>query len=171
MSIGGPVTQLAVLTAAALAGMAWCRQAGAEAAHLKLPIASAGAWSALGLFRDLAVGAADIGGFCIHALSSHSPIFSIDQAPWYLAADTWVLPLLRDAMVPSGWISDDRFLTGYGFAQAVPGPLFTLAAYLGAANDYAPSAWSACVAVIFIFSTRTAHDDHGTRAVGPRCSP
>jgi chromate transporter len=62
-----------------------------------------------------------------------------------------VLPLLRDAMVPPGWISDDRFLTGYGLAQAVPGPLFTLAAYLGAANAYAPSAWSACVAVIFIF--------------------
>jgi chromate transporter len=62
-----------------------------------------------------------------------------------------VLPLLRDAMVPFGWISDDRFLTGYGLAQAVPGPLFTLAAYLGAANVYAPSALSACVALIFIF--------------------
>jgi chromate transporter len=62
-----------------------------------------------------------------------------------------VLPLLRDAMVPFGWISDDRFLAGYGLAQALPGPLFTLAAYLGAANAYVPSAWSACVAVIFIF--------------------
>ena len=43
-----------------------------------------------------------------------------------------VLPLLRDALVPSGWISDNAFLSGYGAAQAVPGPLFTFAAYLGA---------------------------------------
>jgi chromate transporter len=42
-----------------------------------------------------------------------------------------VLPLLRDALVTPGWISDDTFLTGYGAAQAVPGPLFTFAAYLG----------------------------------------
>jgi chromate transporter len=43
-----------------------------------------------------------------------------------------VLPLLRNEVVPPGWISDDVFLAGYGAAQAVPGPLFTFAAYLGA---------------------------------------
>jgi chromate transporter len=43
-----------------------------------------------------------------------------------------VLPLLRDAVVGPGWVSDDTFLAGYGAAQAVPGPLFTFAAYLGA---------------------------------------
>ena len=43
-----------------------------------------------------------------------------------------VLPLLREAFVTPGWISDDAFLAGYGAAQAVPGPLFTFAAYLGA---------------------------------------
>jgi len=43
-----------------------------------------------------------------------------------------VLPLLRDAFVAPGWVSDDTFLAGYGAAQAVPGPLFTFAAYLGA---------------------------------------
>jgi chromate transporter len=42
-----------------------------------------------------------------------------------------VLPLLRDAFVTPGWVSDDTFLAGYGAAQAVPGPLFTFAAYLG----------------------------------------
>lgn len=42
-----------------------------------------------------------------------------------------VLPLLRAEMVPPGWITDDAFLAGYGAAQAVPGPLFTFAAYLG----------------------------------------
>lgn len=43
-----------------------------------------------------------------------------------------VLPLLREAFVTPGWLSDDVFLAGYGAAQAVPGPLFTFAAYLGA---------------------------------------
>jgi chromate transporter len=43
-----------------------------------------------------------------------------------------VLPLLREAFVASGWVSEDVFLAGYGAAQAVPGPLFTFASYLGA---------------------------------------
>ncbi len=43
-----------------------------------------------------------------------------------------VLPLLREAFVAPGWITDDAFLAGYGAAQAVPGPLFSFAAYLGA---------------------------------------
>jgi chromate transporter len=44
-----------------------------------------------------------------------------------------VLPLLRAEIVPRGWLTDDQFLAGYGAAQALPGPLFTFAAYLGAA--------------------------------------
>jgi chromate transporter len=44
-----------------------------------------------------------------------------------------VLPLLQSAVVPSGWVAGDAFLAGYGAAQAVPGPLFTFAAFLGAA--------------------------------------
>jgi chromate transporter len=43
-----------------------------------------------------------------------------------------VLPLLSKAFVTPGWVSEDAFLAGYGAAQAVPGPLFTFAAYLGA---------------------------------------
>jgi chromate transporter len=43
-----------------------------------------------------------------------------------------VLPLLRATLVPIGWIDDGRFLAGYGAAQALPGPLFTISAYLGA---------------------------------------
>lgn len=43
-----------------------------------------------------------------------------------------VLPLLEREFVPTGWISDEEFLAGYGAAQAVPGPLFTFAAYIGA---------------------------------------
>jgi chromate transporter len=49
-----------------------------------------------------------------------------------------VLPLLRDAFVAPGWVSDNTFLAGYGAAQAVPGPLFTFAAYLGAVVQPSP---------------------------------
>lgn len=52
-----------------------------------------------------------------------------------------VLPLLQQAVVPRGWIGNDAFLAGYGAAQAVPGPLFTFAAYLGAAMKSAPNGW------------------------------
>lgn len=52
-----------------------------------------------------------------------------------------VLPLLQAEVVPSGWVSNEAFLAGYGAAQAVPGPLFTFAAFLGAASTAAPSGW------------------------------
>jgi chromate transporter len=42
-----------------------------------------------------------------------------------------VLPLLEKEVVPAGWMTEEQFLAGYGAAQAVPGPLFTFAAYLG----------------------------------------
>jgi len=51
-----------------------------------------------------------------------------------------VLPLLRAEVVPR-WIGDDAFLAGYGLAQALPGPLFSFAAYLGAAMRVAPTGW------------------------------
>jgi len=50
-----------------------------------------------------------------------------------------VLPLLQAEVVPSGWVSNDAFLAGYGAAQAVPGPLFTFAAYLGTVMGPAPN--------------------------------
>jgi chromate transporter len=50
-----------------------------------------------------------------------------------------VLPLLQAAVTPPGWIGNDAFLAGYGAAQAVPGPLFSFAAYLGAAMGPAPN--------------------------------
>ena len=52
-----------------------------------------------------------------------------------------VLPLLRSAVVPPGWISDASFLAGYGAVQAMPGPLFTFAAYLGTVIASKPHAW------------------------------
>ncbi|WP_374544917.1 chromate efflux transporter [Rhodoblastus sp.] len=50
-----------------------------------------------------------------------------------------VLPLLQQAVVPPGWINADAFLAGYGAAQAVPGPLFSFAAFLGAAMIGSPN--------------------------------
>jgi chromate transporter len=52
-----------------------------------------------------------------------------------------VLPLLQSLVVPAGWVSNDAFLAGYGAAQAVPGPLFTFAAYLGAAMASPLGGW------------------------------
>ncbi len=52
-----------------------------------------------------------------------------------------VLPLLQAEVVPPGWVSNEEFLAGYGAAQAVPGPLFTFAAYLGAVRHEPPNGW------------------------------
>ena len=63
-----------------------------------------------------------------------------------------VLPLLQPEVVPPGWVSTDVFLAGYAAAQAVPGPLFTFAAFLGAASTVAPNGpLGAAVAVAGIF--------------------
>ena len=64
-----------------------------------------------------------------------------------------VLPLLQAEVVPPGWVSNDAFLAGYGAAQAVPGPLFTFAAYLGTVMGPAPNGVIGgllCLAAIFL---------------------
>jgi chromate transporter len=53
-----------------------------------------------------------------------------------------VLPLLQTEVVPPGWVTNGEFIAGYGAAQAVPGPLFTFAAYLGAVMHQAPNGWA-----------------------------
>ena len=63
------------------------------------------------------------------------------------------MPLLQSEVVPSGWVSNDVFLAGYGAAQAVPGPLFTFAAYLGAVLEPLPNGLTGgliCLAAIFL---------------------
>jgi chromate transporter len=63
-----------------------------------------------------------------------------------------VLPLLQDSVVGNGWLDENGFLAGYGAAQAVPGPLFTFAAYLGAAKNFAPNGIAgAALALVAIF--------------------
>jgi chromate transporter len=53
-----------------------------------------------------------------------------------------VLPLLQAEVVPPGWVTNEQFIAGYGAAQAVPGPLFTFAAYLGAVMLQPPNGWT-----------------------------
>ena len=63
-----------------------------------------------------------------------------------------VLPLLQAEVVPTGWVDNDAVLAGYGAAQAVPGPLFTFAAFLGASMNQAPTGWLGgliCLLAIF----------------------
>ena len=63
-----------------------------------------------------------------------------------------VLPLLSDAVVTPGWVGEDRFLAGYGAVQAVPGPLFSFAGFLGASLRVGPSGVpGAILAVAAIF--------------------
>ena len=64
-----------------------------------------------------------------------------------------VLPLLRAEVVPADWVTDNMFLAGYGAAQAVPGPLFTFAAYLGTVMTQPPNGWLGgilCLVAIFL---------------------
>jgi len=64
-----------------------------------------------------------------------------------------VLPLLQAEVVPAGWVNNDTFLAGYGAAQAVPGPLFTFTAFLGASMNDAPGGWLGgmiCLLAIFV---------------------
>jgi len=66
-----------------------------------------------------------------------------------------VLPLLQAEVGPPGWVSNEAFFAGYGAAQAVPGPLFTFAAYLGTVSTVPPNGWMGaliCLAGIFASS-------------------
>jgi chromate transporter len=64
-----------------------------------------------------------------------------------------VLPLLQAEVVPTGWVGADAFLAGYGAAPAMPGPLFTFAAFLGAARGVAPTGWlGGLIALLAIFT-------------------
>lgn len=64
-----------------------------------------------------------------------------------------VLPLIHAEVVPTGWVAEEEFVAGYGAAQAVPGPLFTFAGYLGAVMQPEPTGWQGaaiCLAAIFL---------------------
>ncbi len=63
-----------------------------------------------------------------------------------------VLPLLKEEVVSTGWVSNDSFLAGYGVAQAIPGPLFTFASFLGAVSNLYPRGWiGGLLALVAVF--------------------
>jgi len=88
----------------------------------------------------------------------HSPALSMLDAFYRAGSLVFggghvVLPLLQAEVVPTGWVSNDSFLAGYGVTQAMPGPLFTFAAFLGASMQVAPNGWvggTLCLIAIFI---------------------
>ena len=127
------VLQLAALGAGAVAGAFLCRNVGHAGIELPAVTDHRMAWIALAVFCVLLIALPALG-----ALSTHGPTALVNifyrAGALVFGGGHVVLPLLQNALVPGRWISNDGFLAGYGFAQAMPGPLFTFAAYLGAAS-------------------------------------
>jgi chromate transporter len=144
--------QIAAIGLGALAGLALCRaetKPSADALQVRMP-----AWAGL---LCLALFAVLLAGGPLAEAVAHSPAIARFDAIYRCGALVFggghvVLPLLNDAVVKSGWVSQDRFLAGYGVAQAVPGPLFTFAAYLGAVMRGPPNgAVGALLGLVAIF--------------------
>ncbi|MBV7481770.1 chromate efflux transporter [Bordetella sp. BOR01] len=145
--------QVAVLVVACVAGMLCLSQA-RQVLHEPLPMGvgrrAGAAW--LALFGVLLAGlplAAAV--FPSHALALVDAFYRAGSLVF--GGGHVVLPLLQAEVVPPGWVDNDIFLAGYGAAQAVPGPLFTFAAFLGASLQGHPSGWVGgmlCLAAIFL---------------------
>jgi chromate transporter len=148
---GGALLQIAALLIGAIGGALLCRNLPAAPALPVMPVTLRTGGIALALFFVLLLALPLAGAAAPHSLLALCGIFYKAGALVFGGGHV-VLPLLRDALVPQGWLSDGSFLAGYGVAQAIPGPLFTFAAYLGAtvAPAGAASLWSA-LALIFIF--------------------
>ncbi len=105
---------------------------------LLIPVSRANAAIAAALFAALLVGLPVLAqATSSHALALFASFYR--SGALVFGGGHVVLPLLQQAVVPQGWIGNDAFLAGYGAAQAVPGPLFTFAAYLGTAMQDAPN--------------------------------
>jgi chromate transporter len=144
------ILQLGVIAAGAAAGWALCRESGGSAPEgVAMPvsrgfgIACLVAFLAVLALAFLPLGAG-AGALFAAFYRSGALVFGGGHV---------VLPLLRDAVVVPGWVSDGAFLAGYGAAQAVPGPLFTFAAYLGTVAAGAPGGITgAAIALAAIFA-------------------
>jgi chromate transporter len=148
---GSPGQVATILAAGAIGALFFRRSVVALPLTMRFPIGRRTAIGAGVAFLALLVGlpvAADLG-------SSHAVDLS---AAFYRAGALVfggghvVLPLLDDAVVGAGWVSQEAFLAGYGVTQAVPGPLFTFSAYLGAIGEPAPNGVvGALIAIVAIF--------------------
>ncbi|MFO1160219.1 MAG: chromate efflux transporter [Reyranellaceae bacterium] len=145
--------QIGAIVLGGLAGLGLTRDAPpADHAHLPLSVSrKTGLWC-LAAFFVLLVG--------LPVLATSAGSHALDLVDAFYRAGSLVfggghvvLPLLQEAVVPRGWISNDAFLAGYGAAQAVPGPLFTFAAYLGAAMQPAPGGIAgALICLVAVFA-------------------
>jgi chromate transporter len=149
--VSGSLVQIAALLIGAVGGALLCRDLPAAPGLPAMPVTLRTGGVALALFLILLVALPLAGAAAPHSLLALAGIFYKAGALVFGGGHV-VLPLLRDALVPQGWLSDDSFLAGYGVAQVIPGPLFTFSAYLGAVVAPASGAllWSA-VALVFMF--------------------
>ncbi|MFI4934262.1 MAG: chromate efflux transporter [Caulobacterales bacterium] len=151
--VATPLVQLAVIAAGLAVGFAFLRGAPDEARpELPVIVGRRAGGLALVLFGVLLFG--------LPALAAASGDHGLDLFARFYRVGSLVfggghvvLPLLQAEVVAPGWVSRDAFLAGYGAAQAVPGPLFTFAAYLGAVMGPSPNGWTGaviCLAAIFL---------------------
>jgi chromate transporter len=144
--------QIGAIVLGAVAGVVLLpRTAAPPGSDLAVPIGRAFALVCLALFFALLIGlpilAAAVGNHALELFASFYRSGSLVFGGGHV-----VLPLLQASVVPPGWISDDAFLAGYGAAQAVPGPLFTFSAYLGAAMAPPSNGWlGAVICLIAVF--------------------
>ena len=148
----GASGQIIAIAAGALAGTLFCRGAVMPPkTQMVSPVSNALSLASLAAFFIL------LFGLPFLAARLHSHALAVFDAFYRSGALVFggghvVLPLLRDAVGAPGWISTDAFLAGYGAAQAVPGPLFTVAAYLGSVMDGPPNGIAGgLIALIAIF--------------------
>ncbi|MGH8666548.1 MAG: chromate efflux transporter, partial [Burkholderiales bacterium] len=145
--------QVAAIAIGALAG--WLFLAGKSDnayAELDMPFGKAAGAVCLALFFALLIGLPVAAGlYPGQALAVFDSFYR--SGSLVFGGGHVVLPLLQSEVVPHGWVTNDRFLAGYGAAQAVPGPLFTFAAYLGTIMTSEPNGWSGavlCIVAIFL---------------------
>jgi chromate transporter len=145
------LNQLLAIVLGGVAGLVLCRRDEAQASGaVTVRISRAAGIASLALFVVLLVGLQLGSQLWPRSLLALFNAFYRSGALVFGGGHV-VLPLLRGAVVVPGWVSDDSFLAGYGAAQAVPGPLFTFAAYLGAVAMPSRALLGAAVALVGIF--------------------
>jgi len=144
--------QLAVIAAGALFGAGFLRaNVRVMPASFGIPISQTSALLAIGLFFFLLAGLPAVAALSQNGVSALANAFYRAGALVFGGGHV-VLPLLQETVVEPGWVGRDDFLAGYGAAQALPGPLFTVSAFLGAKSSVGPGGVAgALVALIAIF--------------------
>jgi chromate transporter len=148
----GSVGQIAAIALGAVAGLRLRRgEAALVAGRLRFPVSRRAGVAALVLFAAiLALPPIVAGAHGFHGLRLFDAFYR--SGALVFGGGHVVLPLLQAEVVATGWVSNETFLSGYGLAQAVPGPLFAFAAYLGAAMEPPPSGIAgAAIALVAIF--------------------